>query len=99
MSLTNQDLVEIVAFRRALHARTRNLQRGGKTATRGPDFLADTGPDRVLTGMGGHGVAMVYDSESPARPCFPLRARRTADRGIVRRADRLACREVAYVRP
>lgn len=28
-------------------------------------FLADTRPDKVLAGLGGHGVAMVYDSGKP----------------------------------
>ncbi|MER8474287.1 amidohydrolase, partial [Mesorhizobium sp. M1328] len=32
------------------------------TASEVVDFLADTAPDKVLTGLGGHGVAAVYES-------------------------------------
>ncbi len=73
MSLTNQDLVEIVAFRRALHARPEISNEEEGTAHSVTDFLADTGPDEVLTGLGGHGVAAVYDS-GEAGPTVLLRA-------------------------
>ena len=45
MSLTNQDLVEIVAFRRALHARPEISNEEEMTAGEVVSFLADTGPD------------------------------------------------------
>src|SRR5690606_4098781 len=36
-----------------------------ETARRVAGFLDDTGADEVLTGLGGHGVALVYDSGEP----------------------------------
>jgi metal-dependent amidase/aminoacylase/carboxypeptidase family protein len=36
-------------------------------------FLADTRPDKVLTALGGHGVAMAYDNGEP-EPTVMLRS-------------------------
>jgi amidohydrolase len=73
MSLTNQDLVEIVAFRRHLHEHPEISNEEENTARAVVAFLASTKPDEVLTGLGGHGVAMVYDSGVPG-PSVLLRA-------------------------
>ena len=73
MSLTNQDLVEIVAFRRHLHEHPEISNEEENTAREVVTFLASTEPDEVLTGLGGHGVAMVYDSGVPG-PTVLLRA-------------------------
>jgi amidohydrolase len=62
MSLTNQDLADLVAFRRELHRFPEISGEEEQTARRVVDFLTPTEPDAVLTGLGGHGVAMVYDS-------------------------------------
>lgn len=62
MTLTNRDLVELTAWRRKLHRQPEISNEEEKTAKEVVDFLADTGPDKVLTGLGGHGVAAVYDS-------------------------------------
>ncbi|RWM24474.1 amidohydrolase [Mesorhizobium sp.] len=62
MALTNRDIVELTAWRRKLHRRPEISNEEEKTAKEVVDFLADTGPDKVLTGLGGHGVAAVYDS-------------------------------------
>lgn len=65
MSLTNQDLIELTAWRRKLHQHPEISNEEAATAKEVVAFLDDTGPDEVLTGLGGHGVAMVYDSGRP----------------------------------
>ena len=65
MRLTNTDIAELVAFRRELHRRPEISGEEKETARAVVDFLAGTGPDQVLTGLGGHGVAVVYDSGRP----------------------------------
>jgi len=60
--LTNQDIADLVAFRRELHRFPEISGEEKETARRVVDFLADTRPDEVLTGLGGHGVAVIYDS-------------------------------------
>ena len=65
MQLTNQDLADLVAFRRELHRFPEISGEEAETARRVVEFLADTNPDEVLTGLGGHGVAVVYDSGRP----------------------------------
>jgi amidohydrolase len=65
MSLTNQDVADLVAFRRELHRHPETSNEEAATARRVAGFLADTKPDAVLTGMGTHGVAAIYDSGAP----------------------------------
>ncbi len=65
MQLTNQDLADLVAFRRELHRFPEISGEETETARRVVEFLADTKPDEVLTGLGGHGVAVIYDSGRP----------------------------------
>lgn len=62
MTLTNQDVVELTAWRRKLHRHPEISNQEAVTAREVVSFLADTQPDRVLTGLGGHGVAAIYDS-------------------------------------
>lgn len=62
MTLTNRDIVELTEWRRKLHRQPEISNEEEKTASEVVAFLADTGPDKVLTGLGGHGVAAVYDS-------------------------------------
>ncbi|CAN7612374.1 amidohydrolase [Mesorhizobium sp. LjNodule214] len=62
MTLTNRDIVELTAWRRRLHQHPEISNEEEKTASEVVGFLADTGPDKVLTGLGGHGVAAVYES-------------------------------------
>src|SRR5690606_21457718 len=54
--------VELTAWRRELHQHPEISNEEEMTAKEVVSFLADTDPDRVLTGLGGHGVAAVYDS-------------------------------------
>lgn len=63
--LTEDDISELTAFRHELH---RNPELSGEereTARRVCEMLAPTKPDTVLTGLGGHGVAAIYDSGAP----------------------------------
>ena len=62
MTLTNRDLVELTEWRRKLHQHPEISNEEAMTAREVVEFLAETGPDKVVTGLGGHGVAMVYDS-------------------------------------
>lgn len=62
MFLTNQDVIELTAWRRKLHAMPEVSGEEVATAAEVQGFLADTKPDRVVTGLGGTGVAVVYDS-------------------------------------
>ncbi|WP_095084364.1 amidohydrolase [Mesorhizobium sophorae] len=62
MTLTNRDIVELTAWRRQLHQRPEISNEEESTAKEVVDFLADTRPDQVLTGLGGHGVAAIYES-------------------------------------
>lgn len=65
MDLTNQDIADLIAFRRELHRFPEISNEEEATARRVVDFLAETGPSEVLTGLGGHGLAMVYDGDEP----------------------------------
>lgn len=65
MELTNQDIEDLVGFRRELHRFPEISNEEKETAERVIAFLADTGADDGLTGLGGHGVALVYDSGKP----------------------------------
>ena len=63
--LSNSDLTELIAWRRKLHQHPEISGEEEETAREVVAFLASTHPDRVLTGLGGHGVAVVYDSGKP----------------------------------
>ncbi|MDQ6436982.1 amidohydrolase [Mesorhizobium sp. LHD-90] len=65
MELTNRDIADLVAFRRELHRYPEISNEEERTAKRVVDFLADTGPSDVLTGLGGHGVAVVFNGVEP----------------------------------
>lgn len=70
---TEDDIRELTAFRHELH---RNPELSGEereTARRVSEMLAPTHPDTVMTGMGGHGVAAIYDSGAPG-PTILFRA-------------------------
>ena len=73
MSLTNQDIADLVAFRRQLHQKPEISNEEYETAKAVEAFLAPTGPDEIITGLGGPGLAVVYDSGKPG-PTILLRA-------------------------
>lgn len=58
-------LAALTAFRRELHRMPELSGHERETARRVAAMLAETRPDRILTGLGGHGVAAVYDSGAP----------------------------------
>ncbi|HET8726702.1 MAG TPA: amidohydrolase [Alphaproteobacteria bacterium] len=73
MFLTNQDMVELVEWRRKLHRMPELSGEEKETAREVRMLLASTGADRVITGLGGHGVAAVYDGAEPG-PTVMFRA-------------------------
>lgn len=60
--LTNSDLIELIAFRRELHRHPELSGEEVKTARTIVAALQQLNPDRILTQLGGHGVAAVFDS-------------------------------------
>ncbi|QDY70585.1 amidohydrolase [Qingshengfaniella alkalisoli] len=60
--LTNSDLIELTAFRRALHRRPEVSGEETGTAKMIVTALKPMSPTRILTGLGGHGVAAIFDS-------------------------------------
>ena len=60
--LTNSDLVELTDFRRALHRRPELSGAEAETAKTVVAALKPMCPARILTGLGGHGVAAIFDS-------------------------------------
>jgi amidohydrolase len=65
MYLTNQDMIELTAWRRKLHSMPEVSREEVGTAAEVQAFLAPTNPDQVVSGLGGTGVAVVYDSGIP----------------------------------
>lgn len=62
---TEDDIRELTAFRHELHRHPELSGEERETAIRICEMLAPTKPDRILTGLGGHGVAAIYDSGAP----------------------------------
>jgi len=60
--LSNSDLVELTTFRRALHRRPEISGEEAETAATIEAALRALSPSEILTGLGGHGVAAVFDS-------------------------------------
>ncbi|MCB2144675.1 MAG: amidohydrolase, partial [Rhodobacteraceae bacterium] len=70
---TNSDIAELTAFRRELHLWPELSGAEEETARRVVAFMTAGAPDKVLTGLGGTGVALVYDS-GRAGPSVMIRA-------------------------
>jgi len=60
--LTNLDLMELTEFRRELHRYPELSGEELETARTIAEALTQMSPTRILTGLGGHGVAAVFDS-------------------------------------
>lgn len=60
--LTNRDLFELTALRRDLHRRPEISGQEVQTAATIVHALTRMKPSEVITGLGGHGVAAVFDS-------------------------------------
>ena len=65
MQLSGLELERLTAFRRLLHSLPELLGEECETAVLIGDALAETRPTLVLAGLGGHGVAAVYDGAGP----------------------------------
>lgn len=72
MSLSVDDLAVLTAFRRHLHQRPEVSGQEAQTAREVLAFLQPHGPDRVISGLGGHGLAVVYEGHEPG-PTLLLR--------------------------
>ena len=66
--LTNRDVAELTEFRRSLHRHPEVSGEEAETAARVKTMLEPTAPGRFLTGLGGHGLAAVYEgaADGPA---------------------------------
>ncbi len=73
MVLTAEDLRALADWRRALHRAPELSGAEAETAREVCRFLAPTRPDRIVTGLGGHGVALVYDGAASG-PTVLIRA-------------------------
>src|SRR6218665_2934665 len=73
MSLSNQDVIELTAWRRKLHTMPEASGEEIETAAEVRRFLKDTGPDQIVSNLGGTGVAVIYDSGEPG-PTVMFRA-------------------------
>lgn len=73
MFLSDQDLAELTKWRRELHRRPELSGQEVETARKVEGTLAATGADRIVTGLGGHGVAAVYQGRAPG-PTVMFRA-------------------------
>jgi len=71
--LTNSDMVELVELRRRLHRRPEISGEERETAATIVEFIKPTSPDRIVTGLGGHGVAAIYEGAEPG-PTVMIRA-------------------------
>ena len=63
--LTNADLVELTALRRELHRFPEVSRQEQATAARIATTLRALQPDQIETGLGGHGVAAVFNGAAP----------------------------------
>lgn len=65
MFLTNHDMVDLIDFRQELHRHPEISGEEQETARRVAGFLAPLKPDRILTRLGGQGVAAVFEGTEP----------------------------------
>ncbi len=73
MMLSNSDVVELTEFRHHLHRHPEVSGNEVRTAAQVVAALEPLGPSRVVTGLGGHGVAAVWDAPEPG-PVVMFRA-------------------------
>ena len=65
MALTNRDCVELTDWRRMLHQTPELSGQEVQTARAVAQMLAAQQPDQIITGLGGHGVAAVFNGAGP----------------------------------
>lgn len=73
MFLTNQDMVDLTQWRRDLHRNPELSGEEAETARKVQAFVAACGADRILSGLGGHGVAAIFEGREPG-PTVMVRA-------------------------
>ena len=73
MRLSNADLAELTAWRRMMHQFPEVSGDERATAMRVVQALGPLNPDRIVTGLGGHGVAAVFEGRAPG-PTVMFRA-------------------------
>jgi amidohydrolase len=73
MFLAEHELTELIAWRRDLHSKPELSGQEEQTAKAVQALLHATGADKVVTGVGGHGVLGIYDGDTPG-PTIMLRA-------------------------
>lgn len=61
MFLSSEDLAELSPWRRRLHEAPELCGEEAETAREVIRFLGPTRPDTIIAGIGGHGVAAVYE--------------------------------------
>ena len=71
--MTPADIAQLTDWRRALHRAPELSGAEADTARAFVAMVAPTGPDQVVTGLGGHGVAVVYNG-SGAGPTVMIRS-------------------------
>ena len=65
--LTHADIVELTAWRHDLHRHPELSGAEVQTARRVATLLAGSQPDQIITGLGGHGVAAVWNGAAPGQ--------------------------------
>lgn len=73
MFLTNEDMVELVAWRRKMHTMPELSGEEAETAREVAAVLRAACPDRIVETLGGHGVAAVFEGSEPG-PTVMFRA-------------------------
>ncbi|MDO9637413.1 MAG: amidohydrolase [Pseudotabrizicola sp.] len=73
MTLTEQDITTLIRFRHDLHRHPEVSGDEVQTAARVQAALAALGPDEMVTALGGHGVAAVFQGAAPG-PTVMIRA-------------------------
>ncbi len=65
--LNNQQLKQLLSLRKQLHQNPELSGKEQNTALRLEEFLKQTRPDKIITGLGGYGIAAVYvfDKDGP----------------------------------
>lgn len=63
--MTPDQIARLTRLRHELHQHPELSGQEKKTAARVAEFLRDAGADHVMTGIGGHGIAAVFESGQP----------------------------------
>jgi amidohydrolase len=73
MFLTDDDRIELTQWRRKLHRMPELSGEEAETAREVGAFLSRANPDRIIAGLGGHGIAAIYEGAAPG-PTILFRA-------------------------